>query len=178
MNWEQIRPAIKTLIGDLSGLTTLWEDEPRPYEWTPPDTPAFCTISVTSSVGQGSDENRIQQDLNQSIGQELQDVWIGNRDLTLTVKVESEIQTDNGNAYFYIERIRDRMWFRSSRAAMHAVNVAIRDLLPAVDLTTTRDNRKRSIAAFDILLTARNLTVDPVRYPYIATWDISGTLAV
>lgn len=170
MNWAQIRPVIKALVGDLTGLHTTWEDEPRGFGDT------FATLAISAVVGQGWDENRIEQDLTKATGQELRDVWIGNRNLTLTVKVESLIQTDTGNAYQYLETFRDKLWFRGSAARLRAVNVAIVDIMQTIDLPAVRDDRTRSIAALDVMLTARNLTVDPERYPYIGSWDVNGTL--
>lgn len=170
MNWGAVRPVLKSLIADLSGLVTNWEDEPRGFGDT------FATLTITSCVGVGWDECRTQQDLTQPTGLELQDVWIGNRNMTLTVKVESLIQTDTGNAYQYLELVRDKLWFRGSAARCRAVNVAIVDQGQTVDLPMPRDDRMRSIASLDIMLSVRNLIIDPERYPFIGTWNASGTL--
>ena len=171
MNWTAIRPVIKTLISDLSGIQTLWQDEPRPFTNT-----AFCILEIISNVGQGHDECRTEQDLTALQGEEKQDVWIGNRHLTLSIKAESEIQTDDGNAYRYLEQIRNRLVFRSSRATLRAVNVAVLEIMATQNLPAIRDERWRSIASLDVMLAVRNLTIDPVRHGYIATVDITGHL--
>lgn len=174
MNWATIRPVLKDLIGNLSGLVAVWEDEPRPF--TPVDTQAICILSTKDAGGQGWDECRTANDPTQPTGQELQDHWIGNRNFVLTVKVEALIQTDAGFAYGYLELVRDRLWFKSSGRTLRAINVAITDIGKTVDLTGALDDRNRSIAALDVMLAARGAATDPERYPYIGTWDVTGTL--
>lgn len=171
MNWGVVRPVLKEQVKGIVGLETVWEDEPRPYN---PE--ALCIIAITAVVGQGWDECRTEQDLNQPKGLEMQDNWIGNRFFTLTVKVESLVQTDTGSAYQYLETVRDKFYFRGVSAALRAVNCAVTDLLPTVDLTAALDDRNRSIAALDVRFAARTAIQDPARYPYVETWDVDGAL--
>ncbi len=174
MNWEIIRPALKTLIQDLSGLaegTTVWEDEPRPF-----NPGALVLLASTAIATLGRDECFTSQDLNQPMGQEKQDNWHGNRLLTLTIKVEALNQTDSQFSYNHLERIRNRLNFRRVGASLRAVNLAIAEIGQTVDLTTALDDRNRSVAALDIRLAARVTVQDPDRYPYIGTVDITGTL--
>ena len=174
MNWTDIRPALKTLIESLSGLVTVWEDEPRPF--TPPDAQAICLLQTIGIGGQGRDECRTIQDLTQPKGQEMSDEWRGNRRFRLTVKVESLIQTDAGFAYEYLERVRDKLPRESTRRSLHAVNCAVEQIEQTQDLTGALDDRNRSIAALDIMMAARNVVLDDERYPYIESADIIGTL--
>lgn len=169
MNWDlsDMRPGIKALMSSLSGLVALWEDEPRGF--TPAGPQAICLISTTSNVGIGRDERIVNYDPTQALGQELQDEWRGLRKLTFTIKVESEIQTDTGSADRYLELIRSGLNFDSSSDALHVIRCGLIRVLQTVDLGQTRDQRKASIRAFDLLLTARTVRVDPRRYPYIET---------
>lgn len=171
MNWGTIRPILKTQVGLIVAVPTLWEDEPRSFN---PE--ALCLLTITAVSGQGWDECRTQQDLNQPLGLEMQDQWCGNRSFTLTARIESLIQTDTGNAYNYLELVRDKFWFRGTSAILRAANLAIRGLEPTVDLTATQDDRNRSIAALDIKIDARTSILDPERYPYVETWDVTGAL--
>lgn len=169
MNLDAIKPALKTLIGNLSGLTTVWEDEPRPFN---PGALVLLSFTAISTIGQ--DEMVRNQDLNQSPGEELEDEHRGNRAATLTVKVESQVQTDTGSAYWHLERVRERLPFRSTLAALRAVNCSLTDSGTTVDLTGSQDDRERSIAALDVFLAVRTSLADPERYGYIATVGKTG----
>jgi hypothetical protein len=164
MNLDTIKPALITLFGTLSELTTVWEDEPRPYSLG-----ALTLLSYTAISSLGHDEVHRKQDLDQPQGQELADQHRGIRLATLTIKVESMIQTDTGSAYWYLERIRERLPFRGTLEALRAVNCALVRAGTTVDLTAALDDRQRSIAALDVTLSVRTDVDDPTRYGYIAT---------
>jgi hypothetical protein len=174
MNWAEIRPGLKALIASVSGLTVVWIDEPRGY--TDPITEALAVLSVTSVDGVGWDECHVIQDLTLPQGQELQDEWRGNRKFTLSIKVESEIQTDTGSAYQYLESIRDSLNFRSSAQALRDLDCAWYGSAPTQDLTAAQDQRNRSIAVIDLFMSARTTALDPIRYTYVETADFAGDL--
>lgn len=176
MHWGTIKPAIKTLIGNLSGLTTVWQDEPRPFAFTPPSTPAICIISLGAVRELGTGTVIREQDLNQATGQEMADEHRSDKVVTLTVKVESEIQTDTGDALEYVERVRQRIKFRGSLEALRDVNLAINQIGQTVDLGESRDSRRRAIAALDVILNVKTTIQDPNRYPYIGSVDVAGTV--
>jgi len=164
MNLDTIKPALKALVKNLSGLDTVWEDEPRPYN---PGALALLAFTVITPVGQ--DEVVRKQDLNQDKGQELADEHRGVRQATLTVKVESQVQTDTGSAYWHLERVRERLPFRSTGDALRAVNCALIRSGPTLDLTQNWDDRQRSVAALEVFLNVRTSLEDPARYGFIAT---------
>jgi len=138
---------------------------------------AIMILKIIAVVGHGGDEWQTNQDLTQPQGQELQDVYSGNRSFTLSCRVESEIQTDTGFSYEYLERVRNALNFRFNIDALHALNLAWVDALPTQDLSQTIDDRRHSIANLDILMSRRQVYTDPHRYGYIATVDLKGTIS-
>lgn len=185
MNWDSIRPAIKTLFGQMGSdpsavdtppMQVVWEDEPRPF--TDPTRQAIMILNIFAVVGHGGDEQTIQQDLTRLQGTELQDLYAGIRSFTLSCRVESEIQTDTGFSYEYLERVRNALNYRFNIDTLHALNLAWIDALPTRDLSMTIDDRRHSIANLDIMFARRVVYQDPHRYGYIATAPLTGTLKV
>lgn len=174
MDWPVIRPVLKTLIQNLSGLPesfTVWEDEPRPFG------DILALLSTVSIAGKGQgDECRTAYDGTKPQGQELSDTWAGVRSFTLSIKVESDTQTDLTFAYFTLERVRDRLCFKSTTATLNSVLLAFIKAEPTLDLSEVRDDRRWSIATLDITLAARTITQDPIPYGYITTAPLTGTL--
>lgn len=173
MNLETIKPALKELFQALSGFPTVWENEPRPY-----NPGALTILNYTAIASVGIDEGVTTQDLNQPQGQELADEYRGVRQVTLTVKIEALDQTDAGNAYQALERVREQLPFRGTGEALRAVNCALSRVMSTEDLTEALDDRQESIAALDLILTVRTSTPDPTRYGYIATVAVTGILTV
>jgi hypothetical protein len=175
MNWGTIRPGLKALITSLSGgLEAFWVDEPRGF--TDPSTQAILTLTIKSVTTIGWDEMSQLQDLTKPTGHELQDEWRGNRRFTLSIKAESEIQTDTGSAYQYLENVRDRLNFRGSCETLRGLDCVVVNLIPTEDLTAALDDRNRSIAVLDVIMNARVLFLDPAEYGYIETAPVTGTL--
>jgi hypothetical protein len=174
MNWITIRAALKTLIGDLAGLPdgTEFEDQPRPYVGDV--SRAIALLSISSVVTIGRDEVRTDYDVARPLCLEMRDVVHGVREFTLGIKVESYEQTDDATALAYCERIRDRMSFTSSLAALRAVQCAYIRHEPTRDLSTARDDRLTSIAVLDIRLRAHVTEADPARYGYMTSVQITG----
>lgn len=178
MNQTIVRPALLALVKQLSGLDCVWRDQPQHY--VPPKgygeavARVKCMLSLGPSSGKGRDELRTAYDADQPNGQEMQDTSVGVRLFTLKIVVESFDQNDGLTAEQHLERIRDRMRWRSSTDALDDVNVAFVTTGEIQDLTTTRDNRKVSIAALDIRLSGMSVDTDPARYGYIETVDING----
>jgi hypothetical protein len=168
IDWAEVKPAILSLVKDLIGLETVWEDEPRPF-----NPGALCLLSVTAVAVQGSDERRIVPGPDSV---EIQDLYVGNRLFTLTIKVESLVQEASLSAYQYLERARGKFEFRSTTERIHLVNCAIGKTEATVDLTAAFDDRNRSIAALDVHMAGRFTVLDPDLYPYIATAAVTGTL--
>lgn len=181
-----MRPALKALWGVMGSdpsavgtppFQTAWQDEPRGY--TDIFTQARCLLTLMSvtSLGAGVDERIITVDLNRPAGQELQDTFVGERTFVLSARVESEINTDTGTAYEYLERIRQALSFQESIDAMAAVDVYWIEAMPTQDLgPVVSGQRTLSVASMDVLLGWRVTYTNPNRYPYIETADLTLTV--
>jgi len=180
MLYTSIRPGILTLVNRIMGTqgdcVAIWKDQPNPY--TPPGTKTLFKLSLGPLSSKGADdEARWSYDPNQPAGQEMQESITGYRLFTLKVLCECADQTDGATAFNYLETLRTRLRWTSSRSALNAVNVALVRCEDIQDLSKTVDNRAASIANLDIRLATRTNEADPNRTGYIATVsDPHGTL--
>lgn len=167
-----VQELIRSTVADLSGLPTQWEG--MPGNFVDPTKGAQCLLSITSIDDLGWDEHREAQVPGAPPGQDLEDTYTGNRLVTLTVKVESYNQTPGFSAVAWVEGIRTKLWWRSSKDRLAAKRIAIVRSEKYVDLSSDRDDRKVSIAAVDIILCVRFEIQDPNRYPYIESVSLDG----
>jgi hypothetical protein len=173
MSWATIRPVLKSLVAELSGLTAHWEDQKRPF--VPSAIRALALLSVSPVTPVGVDDIVIDYDADRTEGQEICDNVLGVRNFTLSVKVESYEQGDALAAVNYLENLRNRLKRRSTGAALRAVGVAIRGTEPSRDLSALRDDRWTSIAVLDIRLRMAVSETDAAHgYSYIETVEITG----
>ncbi len=169
-----IRIAVRGLFATLTGLDTVWVDEPRPI--TSDVTDGICLLSITSSVGQGRDETVQDQDLTQPLGEELADIYISNTFLVITAKIESANLLGGLSSLDYLEQARKRIQWKSSAAILHAVSTSWVECESPVPLTELRDDHQVSIWALDFRFFSRLVELDPARYPYLETVNgYSGT---
>lgn len=170
MNLETIEGTIKEVVGEVSGLDTVWEDEPRPM--TNPETGAICLLNWTTIRGRGVDDRIKLQDLNLPQGEELADQYRGLREGTLTIKVEAHWQLSNDRASHYLEKVRDRIQWRGYRARLRAAGIGLARVGSPVAAPEIRDDRRLSIAAVEVILNLVVTEEDPNRYGYVATVEI------
>lgn len=174
------RPAILALVNKVMGTQgdclAIWKDQPNPY--TPPATKTLFKLALGPlSVKGADDEARWSYDSTQPLGEEMQESITGYRLFTLKVLCECSDQTDGATAFNYLETLRTRLRWSSSRADLNAVNVAIVRCEDIQDLSRTVDNRAASIANLDIRMSTRTNEADPNRTGYIATVEgPTGTL--
>jgi hypothetical protein len=92
------------------------------------------------------------------------------------IKCTALEQTSSENAWHVIERVRTRLSRRSARETLRAVNVAVIEATPTIDLSRANDQKQASIAAFDLRVQVMIAEEDPTRLSYIETIGIGGTL--
>lgn len=170
MHWNTVRPVLKSLVGTCSGLSTQWLNEPRDFAWTAPDIAAICLLSVTSVIDLATSEIlQLPSGSNQ-----IQESYISWKRITITVRVESDVHTDTENAEFFIEQIRAKLQFRSSRDVLASVNCATNEIFQSVSFGVRTDGRERSHVAFDWVLNCRAEMTDPEPLDTIGSVEISG----
>jgi hypothetical protein len=176
MNWADIRPALLQLVETLTeDGTAVWADQPQPY------IDPSCRYLIRLSLGPVrtlgvTDDRQVDFDAARPLNQELGDTLITIRALTLTLLAESLSQQDGETAWTYLERVRGRLYRRSSLAAFREVGCALISSGEVQDLSLPVDDRQTSRAALDLRIRSRTSEVDPVRYGYIATIEATATL--
>lgn len=172
MLFASIRPALLALVNKLMGTQgdclAIWKDQPTPY--TPPGTKTLFKLSLGPlSAKAADDEVKTSYDGTQPLGHEMAETVTGYRTFTLKVLCECADQTDSATAQNYLETLRTRLRWTTSRAALNAVNVAVVRTEDIQDLSRTVDNRAASIANLDIRLATRTNETNPERNGYIDT---------
>jgi hypothetical protein len=176
INWTDVAPALRTLFSkialdatrrqeledaDLPEFQAQWGEKQR--EFTHPDIAKLLTLKVRSIVGTGEDERRytavtITPPDPDPPYVDIREDLVGIRRITLEVRVES---TDHGEAedparwcWSMMERIRMRLYWQSSLAALLAVNIALVRIEAAQDATYSFDKRRVNACVMDVILAA------------------------
>jgi len=149
--WETIRPALLSLFGDLSGLQTVWIDKKRPY--VDPKLQAIVLLRVRDEGSIGVDDRRYLDLALPAPAATLKEQAAGHRRVGLDIRVESFRHDDDRFAFNAAGDIRTGLGFRSSKARLLAVNVAIVRASQVVDLSgILQDDRVTSIATLDLTI--------------------------
>jgi hypothetical protein len=157
-------------------MQVVWADQPQPY--IDPSIRAILRLSIKSVVSVGEDELDQEYDAAQPLNEELADNVIGYRNFTLSIRAESFEQEDGLTASQYVERVRDRMARRGAYAALNAVDCAFWDVASTTDLPTQSDSRAASVTVLDLNMRGRVSEIDPARYGYIDSVEISDRLGL
>lgn len=176
MLFATIRPTILALVNSLMSpqgdCLAIWRDQPTPY--TPPGTKTLFKLSLGPlSAKAADDELRTDYDGTKPLGQEMGETVTGYRTFTLKVLCECSDQSDSATAQNYLETLRTRLRWSTSRATLNAVNVAMVRTEDIQDLSRTVDNRVMSSANLDIRLATRTNETNPQRGGYISAIDIT-----
>lgn len=149
--WDTIRPALRSLVEDLSGLQTVWQDKRRPY--VDPKGQAIVLLHVRNTEGIGIDDRRYA-DLGLAAPEPtLEEQQAGHRRVGLDVRVESFRHDDDRFAFNAAEAVRTRIRFGSSTSRLRALNVALVRAAQVVDVSgVVQDDRATSVAVLDLTL--------------------------
>lgn len=178
VDFVNIEATLKTLLSTLSNdtptsrLPARLEDEPEEQ--------LSDILRAEISIGRGvfvtvgaTDERRADYDEDTD---DMGDTIVSLRRGSWRVKCTSLEQTPPENAWHVIERLRTRLSRRGARETLRARNVSVIEATPTIDLSSARDTKQASIAAFDLLVHVMVNEADPARYPYIETITLGGTL--
>lgn len=187
IDFETVKPAILAIVVRLSGLTAAaFEDDPRPM--AKPSEGAIALVSFFGVASLGlTDEKTYERDTASEYGQggdtstipeggqapPALETVTGRREVTIRVKVESIYQDGNRDARFYLERMRTRIAWSSILEAFDAAGLGFQDVALATLIGETRDNRKPSIAVFDVRVNVLATEQDPTLWPTIERVDVA-----
>jgi hypothetical protein len=179
--WAAVRPVLLQLAADLSAADAAWEDQPdayvRPKAAAGKAGRAVLSLSIGPVTSWGQDELRTEfvegrvNDADEPA--EYRDTAVGQRRIPLNIRCDSLDQRDDATAFTYLERLRTRLAWRSSVAALSAVKVAVSHRGEATPIQTTVDDHAASRAILSVILWGVFAETDPVGYTYIET--VSGT---
>lgn len=170
---RQEREALRSLIADVSGLETLWEDQPRPY--LDSLTRAWVLLSELSHATLGRDELTYRT-LAAPNDSKVQAVSQGVRRFTLSIKLESYELSDDETAMVRSEDLRDllRLPFASHRLNCHGFGfVRFQD---TADRSYVVDQRRISVSVIDMVLSRIRSVKDRVLTETIETVGITACL--
>lgn len=163
--WETIRPALLSLFGDLSGLQTVWVDKHRPYIDSKGQAIVLLRVRTTDEIG--VDDRRYTDLSLVAPAATLEETTNGHRRVGLDIRVESFRHDDDRFAFNAAGDIRTKLGFRSSRARLRAVNVALVRAGQAIDLSgIVQDDRITSIATLDLTLNVGVSMADEANHVY------------
>lgn len=155
MRWDQILPALATLLARLTGLQNFERDSPP--KMTDPALKAKLEFAVIACSSIGRDERRYEyhQEISDPNARMLLTVE-GTRQFTIAVKCISYDHSPMKSAEWFLERIYTKLSFPSSQAALNAVNVAWIGAASFQNLSSQLDasNRIFSVGQKDFFFTA------------------------
>lgn len=184
IDFATLKPALLALAKSLTGLTVAaMENEPRPMAKGSEGTIALVSFFGISGIG--TDEHRYERDTASEWGQggdteilpeggaepPVLDTVIGRRELTIRIKVEGIYQDANRDARFFVERMRTRLSWESTRVALLAAGLGFQEVLLATIADEKRDNRTASIALVDVRCNVVASEQDPTLHPTIERVD-------
>lgn len=145
--WED---GLQRLFETIGELPTCWKEQPRPYL---PD--GVILLKVIADLSQGVDEYRIalnSAELTSSPPIECEPTSCGSSVVTLQVQVETFDQDASGRARTVLRKIRQRLRWPSSRAALKTIETSLVDILSIPVIDKTEDGRQYSLATMDVRL--------------------------
>ena len=145
MNIAIYKTAIKSWVETQSGLTAQWRDERGGWQ---AKTRARLHLHTTQAVG--VDHIRWEQDTDLDPGEDFVPTFSGNREITLSIFVESRDQSGSNVASYYLEKLRTSLRKESVKSTLRTAGLAFSTAEAVVDLTSWVDDRIESKASLDV----------------------------
>lgn len=188
IDWSTVGPGLIALFSKLAfdvkpqNFNGRWFG--RPQKFVPSSTKTDLLFKVRSIVGIGEDETRlVETDLDGTALGNVYEAQLGDRIVTIEVRVESYQNTDPLWAWSTIERIRARIRRRSSIAELLALNFSLVDVGPSLEVPTPRDDLEWSVvlAEFRFVTRFEDRQTEPVewieKFEVLTEFeDVDGTL--
>jgi hypothetical protein len=171
IDWSTVGPGLITLFSKLAfdvkpvNFDARWQGRPQKYVGNSAKTDLL--FRVRSIVGIGEDETRlVETNPDGTALGNVHEAQLGDRLVTLEVRVESYKNTDQLWAWSTIERIRARIRRRSSIADLLALNFSFVDVGPAIEVPTPRDDHEWSVvlAEFTFVTRFEDLQTTPAEW--------------
>ncbi len=145
MDWTGIQDGLPAWASDQMGIPVFWQDQPRPMVTTP-----WGLLNVLAAVGVGEDEVRRSFEPGNPPGEEIEQYVVGNREVTISCRVQSNSQRLDKSARQYLETLRTKASGPESVATLQGFGLGFGEILSVVDLPDIRGSRKYSLASVDL----------------------------
>ena len=186
IDFATLKPALVALASSLTGLTVaVWENDPRPM--AVPSEGALVTVSLFGVAGVGgTDGKRYDRSTeNTGLGGDQSEIpeggaeppaletIVGRREVTIRFKIDGIFQDGNRTPRFYLERMRTRLSWESSRATLEAAGLGLQEVLLATEAEEKRNDRVSPVAIFDVRCNLVASEQDPTEHATIETFDLA-----
>lgn len=146
MDWQALQDGLAAWLAAESGMLVgdvLWDDEPEGYIGL---ATATLRLRAHNSAG-GSDDVRYGA---QGPNEDATVSAVGNRSMTLSIKVRTRDASGATRPYSILERVRDRLELPSTQDAFDALGIGLIGTAALVDVSPVRDRRREPTAVLDL----------------------------
>lgn len=171
LDWGALQSGIISLWQSLTGLVQVyWDGAAVPFVATPQVAKAEILAFGLQSVGTLDALSWSELTANGPLVQTM----YGTRTITLRTKVTVYSQAPGMTARNFLERLRDRMAWDSTRDALRLLSLGYQSAASLADLSKPIDGRIASIAALDLKFNVGVADQDPTQYSRITSGTFAG----
>jgi len=172
MNIATYKTAIKTWVEAQSGITAQWRDEAGGWQ-----SKTRARLHLHGTKAKGTDWVSYTQDTDLDPGVDYIPTFKGNREITLSIFVESRNQAGSNVAIWYLEKLRTSLRKDSVKALLKTAGLAYSTVETPQDLSQWVDDRIESKASMDIHFNAVVNEIDADEADsFVETAGIAATL--
>jgi hypothetical protein len=168
MDWDALYEGLEVWAAKQLGVDpscVLWAGAPEGMRDFP-----HVDLSLRSHVGVHGDEVRTTAREDGDMDAEA----VGNRRMVLSIRVRARDQAPTEQAFFYLERLRDRLELESSHVALADLGVGVIEVFQTVDLSPVANLRQESEATLDIALSYSSCVSDGEPAGTITSVEMDG----
>lgn len=174
IDWSTLQAGLASLVSRLTGIAAgdiAWAGAKDRFVAAPKLASIDLQTFANTTVGQLDALTWSEQSPNGPLQQTTQ----GWREFTLRIRVTTYDQRPVLVARTYLEMVRDRMAWDSTRDALAALSLGFVEALSLTDLSAPRDSRIASIASLDLRFNLASADTDPTLYERISTVEFDPT---
>ncbi len=135
-----------TAIGGSDGVTVYWDGVPRGWQSMP-----IATCTLPQPIGLGTDEIIDDVDLGEPSGSEVRQYQTGQRQQTLSIKIETFQASGDADATVFAARVRNRLRLRDGKTLLDTAGLAFASITLDLAVQGSTDERDNTARQLDIL---------------------------
>lgn len=169
MDLATIQDTLKAWAKLHSGLPCVWDDDARPTMIKP-----WVILIWPAVIKELGTDYAVETD---NLDDTLTATVVGDRLITVGVKVESRSKTANRSASYYLEMLRGSLTFPSVVDTFQAADMAVATLGDSYGMGVEVDSHMENVAQFDIFLNAIIAQADPTPLGTIGSIGLSSAVS-